>query len=142
MSLRYLRVRYTVGCVMSLFFFSSRRRHTRCALVTGVQTCALPISPRSRGDVQAIHPPRHHCWREEIVAQKKSQSIADSILVAWHDGRMGKRQTKRMTKQRRHRKPNSKAAHHRRLGECPDETHRRMDTLHYPRGDVDLKGVV
>src|SRR3546814_13109140 len=27
-----------------LFFFSSRRRHTRCALVTGVQTCALPIS--------------------------------------------------------------------------------------------------
>src|SRR3546814_5022669 len=29
-----------------LFFFSSRRRHTRCALVTGVQTCALPISGR------------------------------------------------------------------------------------------------
>src|SRR3546814_2846625 len=27
-----------------LCFFSSRRRHTRCALVTGVQTCALPIS--------------------------------------------------------------------------------------------------
>src|SRR3546814_16518216 len=38
------------------FFFSSRRRHTRCALVTGVQTCALPIflayavqRPRLRG---------------------------------------------------------------------------------------------
>src|SRR3546814_18025424 len=30
-----------------LFFFSSRRRHTRCALVTGVQTCALPISEQS-----------------------------------------------------------------------------------------------
>src|SRR3546814_574445 len=29
-------------CVLC-FFFSSRRRHTRCALVTGVQTCALPI---------------------------------------------------------------------------------------------------
>src|SRR3546814_6978058 len=28
---------------MFYFFFSSRRRHTRCALVTGVQTCALPI---------------------------------------------------------------------------------------------------
>src|SRR3546814_5403454 len=27
----------------SFVFFSSRRRHTRCALVTGVQTCALPI---------------------------------------------------------------------------------------------------
>src|SRR3546814_6805376 len=33
-----------VDCVViSLFFLSSRRRHTRCALVTGVQTCALPI---------------------------------------------------------------------------------------------------
>src|SRR3546814_19352280 len=30
------------------FFVSSRRRHTRCALVTGVQTCALPIWPASR----------------------------------------------------------------------------------------------
>src|SRR3546814_9962903 len=28
------------------FFFSSRRRHTSCALVTGVQTCALPILVR------------------------------------------------------------------------------------------------
>src|SRR3546814_8248325 len=32
---------YVIWCV--LFFLSSRRRHTRCALVTGVQTCALPI---------------------------------------------------------------------------------------------------
>src|SRR3546814_19744086 len=31
--------------VIYVFFFSSRRRHTRCALVTGVQTCALPILP-------------------------------------------------------------------------------------------------
>src|SRR3546814_4695259 len=30
-------------CSSFIFFFSSRRRHTRCALVTGVQTCALPI---------------------------------------------------------------------------------------------------
>src|SRR3546814_10119083 len=47
-------IRHTVVMIMScilsycwlifLFFFSSRRRHTRCALVTGVQTCALPIS--------------------------------------------------------------------------------------------------
>src|SRR3546814_9179189 len=42
------------GCVVSMsllcvvlmcVFFSSRRRHTRCALGTGVQTCALPIYP-------------------------------------------------------------------------------------------------
>src|SRR3546814_5431475 len=32
------------------FFFSSRRRHTRCALVTGVQSCALPIGDVA-GDV-------------------------------------------------------------------------------------------
>src|SRR6184192_4719772 len=31
-------------CLFPRFFFSSRRRHTRCRLVTGVQTCALPIS--------------------------------------------------------------------------------------------------
>src|SRR3546814_19687109 len=34
--------------VSVFFFFSSRRRHTRCALVTGVQTCAIPIYPRLR----------------------------------------------------------------------------------------------
>src|SRR3546814_19019211 len=33
------------------FFFSSRRRHTRCALVTGVQTCALPISLAAIPDI-------------------------------------------------------------------------------------------
>src|SRR3546814_2102438 len=32
---------------MCIFFVSSRRRHTRCALVTGVQTCALPICERT-----------------------------------------------------------------------------------------------
>src|SRR3546814_10407343 len=40
--------------VYCFFFFSSRRRHTRCALVTGVQTCALPIYKRTvkRGPAQ------------------------------------------------------------------------------------------
>src|SRR3546814_4942765 len=44
-------------------FFESRRRHTRCALVTGVQTCALPISrqpdggqlPQGRRDRRRTH---------------------------------------------------------------------------------------
>src|SRR3546814_6673672 len=42
---------------MCLFFFSSIRRHTRCALVTGVQTCALPIYARDLGlsEVARIH---------------------------------------------------------------------------------------
>src|SRR3546814_6016411 len=36
------------------FFCSSRRRHTRCALVTGVQTCALPISHLVRAAKMAV----------------------------------------------------------------------------------------
>src|SRR3546814_1358289 len=36
-------------------FFSSRRRHTRCALVTGVQTCALPICGRGAIEVVPAH---------------------------------------------------------------------------------------
>src|SRR3546814_12226349 len=41
-----------------IFFFSIRRRHTRCALVTGVQTCALPISvERVLAEVDATSPP-------------------------------------------------------------------------------------
>src|SRR3546814_20352816 len=44
-----------------LVFFSSRRRHTRCALVTGVQTCALPIYVcGGRAKVQAIHRRAQH----------------------------------------------------------------------------------
>src|SRR3546814_4978302 len=49
---------------MSLFFFSSRRRHTRCALVTGVQTCALPILSANCGGRTGFRwsrPPRR-CW--------------------------------------------------------------------------------
>src|SRR3546814_377907 len=44
--------------VSSGFFFSSRRRHTRCALVTGVQTCALPIL---RDLACRAVPPRFSC---------------------------------------------------------------------------------
>src|SRR3546814_7702320 len=35
-------------------FFSRRRRHTRCALVTGVQTCALPIFEAHEGEIDLI----------------------------------------------------------------------------------------
>src|SRR3546814_2179880 len=41
-----LLMSFTRGSFSCFFFFSSRRRHTRCALVTGVQTCALPICAR------------------------------------------------------------------------------------------------
>src|SRR3546814_10595511 len=41
---------------MLLFFFSSRRRHTRCALVTGVQTCALPIFESAKQEARVTIP--------------------------------------------------------------------------------------
>src|SRR3546814_6793555 len=41
-------------CVSCFFVFSSRRRHTRGALVTGVQTCALPISSGSAAVYQGL----------------------------------------------------------------------------------------
>src|SRR3546814_17504371 len=45
--------------VSHLFLFSSSRRHTRCALVTGVQTCALPISSALLHDrIVDFAPPR------------------------------------------------------------------------------------
>src|SRR3546814_4670681 len=46
-----------------MFFFSSRRRHTRCALVTGVQTCALPIYDLSAGEA----PHERGCPPEEFA---------------------------------------------------------------------------
>src|SRR3546814_10341201 len=50
---------------MFCFFFSSRRRHTRGALVTGVQTCALPISaaPRSSSSRAFRKAPSRRCRR-------------------------------------------------------------------------------
>src|SRR3546814_16674549 len=54
---------------MFCFFFSSRRRHTRCALVTGVQTCALPIyqrtdtEPECRADDEPFNASRRRAKR-------------------------------------------------------------------------------
>src|SRR3546814_3129167 len=53
------------------FFFSSRRRHTRCALVTGVQTCALPILRAGRAMA------RRHPARDQPVAGAIHKSQSD-----------------------------------------------------------------
>src|SRR3546814_6948362 len=53
---------------MCFFFFSSRRRHTRCALVTGVQTCALPISnKRRRSRLEDSSVPILDDYREKLM---------------------------------------------------------------------------
>src|SRR3546814_9956027 len=45
------------------FFFSSRRRHTRCALVTGVQTCALPISGNAAMEETRSYRENYSLWQ-------------------------------------------------------------------------------
>src|SRR3546814_15792968 len=60
--------------VIYVFFFSSRRRHTRCALVTGVQTCALPI--------YRLAP----LWTatDILLASSDDGAILAEIYEAWH----------------------------------------------------------
>src|SRR3546814_15816322 len=70
-----------------LFFFSSRRRHTRCALVTGVQTCALPIYPKqtlirypeSDQSIPARYA-RAYAWHKSAYPDKAEHEI-DSLLA-------------------------------------------------------------
>src|SRR3546814_12291053 len=63
------------------FFFSSRRRHTRCALVTGVQTCALPI-------YQLECPLRHAgSARDDRRGGSLSGNSGAWGIAMWKDGR-------------------------------------------------------
>src|SRR3546814_2881266 len=72
-----------IVCVFFSFFFSSRRRHTRCALVTGVQTCALPISTSaSEGDERAAEPDEDTTDR----APKKERKH----LPVWQESKIGR----------------------------------------------------
>src|SRR3546814_8450899 len=71
------------------FFFSSRRRHTRCALVTGVQTCALPIlrfigrGTLSQGRILLY---RAH---EDIHSQIPPESLSVSLNIMHVGGAQG-----------------------------------------------------
>src|SRR3546814_16412653 len=86
-------------------FFSSRRRHTRCALVTGVQTCALPIYKRVAivgtgcSAVQAI--PHLAEWAKELYVFQRTPSMvnfrgntatdpewAESLAPGWQEERI------------------------------------------------------
>src|SRR3546814_2817488 len=52
-----------------VFFFSSRRRHTRCALVTGGQTCALPISVHNQDAGRWSHELIERLDRADFITQ-------------------------------------------------------------------------
>src|SRR3546814_5035308 len=78
--------------VLRCFFFSSRRRHTRCALVTGVQTCALPISP-SGVSLRQLPPPKKkivaavYSFRDETGQYKSAPNSSFSTAVTQEIGR-------------------------------------------------------
>src|SRR3546814_2906554 len=74
---------YLVSSKYLLFFFSSRRRHTRCALVTGVQTCALPISAQRRRTS-----PRSRQWKN--WAPGATASVPPSDRPRSEERRVGK----------------------------------------------------
>src|SRR3546814_8519546 len=75
-------------CVV-LFFFSSRRRHTRCALVTGVQTCALPIFAASQNASVAKSGAAiagGAVWDGGVLASAEAVGIeADGTAASRHD---------------------------------------------------------
>src|SRR3546814_5437569 len=67
-----------------LFFFSSRRRHTRCALVTGVQTCALPIC-RDRNAIVLLEMRSHEWAPDTIKALQSRMAPCEVIAINWND---------------------------------------------------------
>src|SRR3546814_10422951 len=76
------------------FFFSSRRRHTRCALVTGVQTCALPISICRSSRTGAVPDQLHVCRRcrlcdRRLYADHEAIGCAYSHSQSVYDGMGG-----------------------------------------------------
>src|SRR3546814_9593718 len=63
-----------------MFFFSSRRRHTRCALVTGVQTCALPISLVDRITLEPGSSPAR-VWRYEYLNPGADNATLSAVVL-------------------------------------------------------------
>src|SRR3546814_5693378 len=73
---------FILSDVFFSFFFSSRRRHTRCALVTGVQTCALPILFNAQAArEESLFPYRHHNYLFNQMRGAQSQMPAFLINI-------------------------------------------------------------
>src|SRR3546814_10618249 len=85
--------------VIFFFFFSSRRRHTICALVTGVQTCALPIlsAPSKTQGTNTAYRRRAHQLRIRVAQLRNLHPddvlpihIVEHILSRSEERRVGK----------------------------------------------------
>src|SRR3546814_3618610 len=89
-----------VVLVVYFFFFSSRRRHTRCALVTGVQTCALPISGRAGrrdGDLVILALKAHHL--ASVAAKVPSLCGTDTMIMTVQNGLPWRSEERRVGKE-------------------------------------------
>src|SRR3546814_6623881 len=76
--------------IFVFFFFSSRRRHTRCALVTGVQTCALPISPSRKSGKGSFFFPLLGRGRDRVSGRGEVSEITESLPARSEERRVGK----------------------------------------------------
>src|SRR3546814_6167870 len=85
-----------IVCMLSicwlLFFFSSRRRHTRCALVTGVQTCALPIFSRQEAEnaVTSAQQAEADVSAQQAMLRSAQIDLARTTIRAPISGRIGR----------------------------------------------------
>src|SRR3546814_6872408 len=72
-----------VSVVLFCFFFSSRRRHTRCALVTGVQTCALPILGSTAHRAECRYCGKR---RAAVTIGELADAVTPALLIAIRPG--------------------------------------------------------
>src|SRR3546814_4250221 len=84
-----LDTKFTMVINVIMIFFSSRRRHTRCALVTGVQTCALPILER---EVAAVPRPHEVVDLVAVVADRFRRRVDETDVLQFRseERRVGK----------------------------------------------------
>src|SRR3546814_8906438 len=71
---------------MVICFFASRRRHTRCALVTGVQTCALPISRQLTRTHGRVFPLTREGIAQGLARPAPSPEPDDLNMIALQEG--------------------------------------------------------
>src|SRR3546814_7334828 len=96
-SVPYVEVRYDAVILAVVFFFSSRRRHTSCALVTGVQTCALPISQaldetdeeRMRS-LASVRRARERERQRALQMRNEGQKVLRDVIIRSEERRVGK----------------------------------------------------
>src|SRR3546814_19443641 len=89
-----------------LFFFSSSRRHARFALVTGVQTCALPISldTGEHAEVRRAALPGMDTWQDPLAFDRREQVAGAALAIELGTNRHGSNDPASLRSERLYRK--------------------------------------